>query len=76
MNGQPLRHKGKYAAFRRVRQGDDMRSNIHAGGKLAAAVTQLLAATGTRARGARRTLDRPFVLSRLVIQPVCLPLGP
>ncbi len=34
MNGQPLRHKGKYAAFRRVRSGDDMRSNIHAGGKL------------------------------------------
>ncbi len=34
MNGQPLRHKGKYAAFRRVRHGDDMRSNIHAGGKL------------------------------------------
>jgi len=34
MNGQPLRYKGKYAAFRRVRTGDDMRSNIHAGGKL------------------------------------------
>lgn len=34
MNGQPLRHKGKYAAFRRVRSGEDMRSNIHAGGKL------------------------------------------
>ena len=34
MNGQPLRHKGKYAAFRRVRTGGDMRSNIHAGGKL------------------------------------------
>ena len=34
MNGQPLRHRGKYAAFRRVRSGDDMRSNIHAGGKL------------------------------------------
>ncbi|MBW2494387.1 MAG: glutathione synthase, partial [Deltaproteobacteria bacterium] len=34
MNGQPLRHRGKYAAFRRVRTGDDMRSNIHAGGKL------------------------------------------
>lgn len=34
MNGQPLRYKGKYAAFRRVRSGDDMRSNIHAGGKL------------------------------------------
>jgi glutathione synthase len=34
MNGMPLRYKGKYAAFRRVRSGDDMRSNIHAGGKL------------------------------------------
>jgi len=34
MNGLPLRHKGKYAAFRRVRTGDDIRSNIHAGGKL------------------------------------------
>jgi glutathione synthase len=34
MNGAPLKHKGKFAAFRRVRSGDDMRSNIHAGGKL------------------------------------------
>ncbi|MCJ7582924.1 MAG: glutathione synthase [Candidatus Aminicenantes bacterium] len=34
MNGQPLRYKGKYAAFQRIRTGDDMRSNIHAGGKL------------------------------------------
>jgi len=34
MNGQPLRQRGKYAAFRRVRSGSDMRSNIHAGGKL------------------------------------------
>ncbi len=34
MNGVPLQHKGKYAAFRRIRTGDDMRSNIHAGGKL------------------------------------------
>ena len=34
MNGLPLRHKGKYAAFRRVRSGGDMRSNVHAGGKL------------------------------------------
>ncbi|NQT37774.1 MAG: glutathione synthase [Planctomycetes bacterium] len=32
MNGQPLRHRNKYAAFRRQRQGDDIRSNIHAGG--------------------------------------------
>jgi glutathione synthase len=34
MNGLPLQHKGKYAAFRRIRTGDDMRSNIHAGGKI------------------------------------------
>ena len=34
MNGRPLRYKGKYAAFRRLRSGDDLRSNIHAGGKL------------------------------------------
>ncbi len=37
MNGQPMRYKGKYAAFRRLRSGDDMRSNVHAGGKLAQA---------------------------------------
>ena len=37
MNGQPLRHKGKYAAFRRLRSGDDIRSNIHAGGTKAQA---------------------------------------
>jgi glutathione synthase len=37
MNGQPLRYKGKYAAFRRLRRGDDMRSNIHAGGTKAQA---------------------------------------
>ena len=34
MNGQPLRYRGRYAAFRRVRTGEDLRSNIHAGGKL------------------------------------------
>jgi glutathione synthase len=34
MNGKPLRYRGKVAAFRRVRSGEDMRSNIHAGGKL------------------------------------------
>lgn len=32
MNGRPLRVKGRYAAFQRVRQGDDIRSNMHAGG--------------------------------------------
>ena len=34
MNGVPLQHQGKYAAFRRIRTGDDIRSNIHAGGRL------------------------------------------
>jgi glutathione synthase len=34
MNGKPLKYRGKYAAFRRLRSGSDMRSNIHAGGKL------------------------------------------
>jgi glutathione synthase len=34
MNGEPLRYKGKYAAFRRVRTGDDIRSNVHAGGRI------------------------------------------
>lgn len=38
MNGQPLKHRGKYAAFRRVRHGGDLRSNIHAGGKKAKAI--------------------------------------
>lgn len=37
MNGLPLRYKGKYAAFRRVRTGEDIRSNIQAGGQKAAA---------------------------------------
>lgn len=34
MNGRPLVVKGKYCAFRRVRTGGDMRSNIHAGGTI------------------------------------------
>jgi len=37
MNGVPLVNDGKYAAFRRVRSGGDMRSNITAGGKVAGA---------------------------------------
>ena len=42
MNGRPFRYRGKYAAFRRVRSGEDMRSNIHAGGrKHAAQVTDV-----------------------------------
>jgi glutathione synthase len=38
MNGIPLRQEGKIAAFRRIRSGDDVRSNIHAGGRLRRAV--------------------------------------
>jgi len=37
VNGEPLRYKGKYAAFRRLRADEDIRSNIHAGGKKAKA---------------------------------------
>ena len=32
INGLPLMHKGKYAAFRRTSASGDVRSNIHAGG--------------------------------------------
>ena len=33
MNGEPLRHEGRFAAFRRVNRGADLRSNMHVGGK-------------------------------------------
>jgi glutathione synthase len=33
MNGEPLEHNGHIAAFRRVNDGPDMRSNMSAGGK-------------------------------------------
>lgn len=33
MNGRPLMHDGKYAAFRRVNKSGDIRSNMHSGGK-------------------------------------------
>lgn len=33
VNGRPLTHEGKYASFRRVNVGGDLRSNIHAGGE-------------------------------------------
>lgn len=38
MNGEPLCKKGHYAAFRRRRQGEDIRSNMHAGGQVENAV--------------------------------------
>jgi len=37
MNGRPLQVRGRYCAFRRIRKGGDMRSNLHAGGSLAPA---------------------------------------
>jgi glutathione synthase len=33
MNGRPLMHDGKYAAFRRVNKSGDARSNMHSGGE-------------------------------------------
>ena len=33
MNGKPLEVNGKVAAFRRVNAGDDVRSNMHVGGR-------------------------------------------
>ena len=38
MNGRPLVVGGKYCAFRRISAKGDVRSNLHAGGKLAKAV--------------------------------------
>jgi glutathione synthase len=38
INGEPLKYKGKYAAFRRNITEGDIRSNIHAGGKAERAV--------------------------------------
>jgi len=35
MNGKPLMHEGKYAAFRRVPADGETRSNVHRGGKVA-----------------------------------------
>jgi len=34
MNGEPLKVDGHYAAFRRVRADGDVRSNVHAGGRI------------------------------------------
>jgi len=34
MNGRPFKYRGKHAAFRRIRQTDDIRSNVHAGGRI------------------------------------------
>jgi glutathione synthase len=33
MNGRPLVHEGKFAAFRRVNKSGDARSNMHSGGE-------------------------------------------
>ncbi|MCF7859986.1 MAG: glutathione synthase [Candidatus Cloacimonetes bacterium] len=34
MNGLPLKYKGKYAAFKRVGNEEDLRSNVHVGGRV------------------------------------------
>ena len=34
MNGEAFKYKGHYCAFRRLRKGGDLRSNLHAGGTL------------------------------------------
>jgi glutathione synthase len=34
MNGHPLKYEGKYAAFRRKNEGEDIRSNVSRGGKV------------------------------------------
>lgn len=36
MNGKPMKYNGEYAAFRRVNATNDIRSNMHAGGKAVA----------------------------------------
>ena len=56
MNGRPLQVKGKYAAFRRVRTGGDMRSNIHAGGQAARSRDRRHSATD---RGNRKAQTGP-----------------
>ncbi|MBN1995594.1 MAG: glutathione synthase [Anaerolineae bacterium] len=62
MNGQPLRYKGKYAAFRRVRSGDDIRSNVHAGGTIApVAVTNEMLKVAEIVRP-KLTLDGMFLV--------------
>lgn len=38
LNGEPLVVEGKYAAFRRVSKKGDVRSNLHAGGRMVKAV--------------------------------------
>lgn len=38
MNGSILKHKGKYAAVKRITAADDIRSNLHAGGEAKPAV--------------------------------------
>lgn len=35
MNARPILQNGRYALFRRVRMSDDLRSNVHAGGRIA-----------------------------------------
>ena len=53
MNGEPLRHKGKYAAFQWIRNPDEIKSNIHASG-----TTQKVEITGEHLRIAEAVRPR------------------
>jgi glutathione synthase len=51
MNGLPLKVKGKYSAFQRIRCGGDLRSNLSAGGTLAKAhVTEAMLEVAEKCR--------------------------
>jgi len=62
MNGEPLKYKGKYAAFRRVNYSDDVRSNVHVGGSIRKAeVTDEMLAVANALRP-RLVMDGMFLV--------------
>ncbi|MBX9670170.1 MAG: hypothetical protein K2X93_21395 [Candidatus Obscuribacterales bacterium] len=62
MNGEPFKYKGKYAAFRRLRQSDDLRSNVHVGGTIAKAdITEQMLAVADSLRP-RLVMDGMFLV--------------
>ncbi len=62
MNGEPLKYKGKYAAFQRLRQSDDVRSNVHVGGSIAKAeITEEMLAVADTLRP-RLVMDGMFLV--------------
>lgn len=81
VNGKPLEVGGTYAAFRRVAPGEDLRSNMHAGGT--AEVAEVSDAMMATAQACEERLVRDgmffvgldFVGDRLVELNVCSPGG-